>query len=630
MLPKHVCDVITKLTGVKTRSDGPEQVNINHIVSQYPRACDAIEWTLALNSELAPFAGDVRYAEQCFFDIDQQSVFMSPDFNRPKNEGVQRGWLDPTITATLADKHEIENGPGVGEGSFCFLSMSYRWPQYLIDIPPHILDKQYYKKLLNMAPCPDRTIGDALRIFFKSEKDLIAYSGIELPFSDTAVAKNAHNTGIRAGMAVSFQNKSSVPELAVCYGFVREVRGASRDLYLKQVEDVLGIIHSNEGDSEKVSKLSQMIRTFHVDIALCFADHGGWDLGNSKFNFIPDWPTMVRALQHLNPDSGDQFPAPLISVQVLLSTDHLPLGLQWNAMERDQVFQTNLMMDISAEQVISVWRLMPFALHQHGGLLNVGTKDFLSTASDRVVVGHMDFETSESSQVFGTLGRCSEQGLSSPAILNSLHGVSSVHLRILMHRVLPFEAHFALPALARSARLFGVPRGIDVYRVALANSLFTWAKNKARMTNKATADNSIKLSIPGNTIALMLYDLIPWGSSSALNMKTAVSLDEGLLKILLPDFQSAKNLLGRDNGLFDFTSFGYGFVELFAPITVKWEMYDTGRSLVDSRSADGFVAITFDYYEERDRFNDSVIKSTKRHKKARNQQNKRPADCDCD
>ena len=111
-----------------------------------------------------------------------------------------------------------------------------------------------------LASYPARTIGDTLRIFPKKQKDLMAYSGIKLPVSDVAVAKKVHDTVIRAGMAVSFQNDSArVPELAFCYGIIREVGGATHGLYIKQVQDVLGVIHSTQENLEKVTRLTQMM-----------------------------------------------------------------------------------------------------------------------------------------------------------------------------------------------------------------------------------------------------------------------------------------------------------------------------------------------------------------------------------
>ena len=110
-------------------------------------------------------------------------------------------------------------------------------------------------------------------------------------------------------------------------------------------------------------------------------------------------------------------------------------------------------------------------------------------------------------------------------------------------------------------------------------------------------------------------------------MQDAVSLWDGVLMVKLPDFHSAAGLLQRDNGLFDFTQYGRGYVELFAPIVFKWEMFDTRRETDKSRSVDGFVAITFAFYEERDRHNNSVIKDTRKSKLSAAQLDKRPSDC---
>ena len=95
----------------------------------------------------------------------------------------------------------------------------------------------------------------------------------------------------------------------------------------------------------------------------------------------------------------------------------------------------------------------------------------------------------------------------------------------------------------------------------------------------------------------------------------------------LPSFQSASSLLQRNTGLFDFTSYGKGFVELHAPIVFKWEMYDTSRSAESSRSVDGFVAITFASYVERNRHNNMEIKDTSDNTSSVRQLRQPPSKC---
>jgi hypothetical protein len=129
----------------------------------------------------------------------------------------------------------------------------------------------------------------------------------------------------------------------------------------------------------------------------------------------------------------------------------------------------------------------------------------------------------------------------------------------------------------------------------------------------------------GNMLACLLLDLVPWGQG--LEMRKAVSLQDGVLMVELPSFQSASRLFQRDTGLFDFTSHRKGFVELYAPIVFKWEMYDTTRSAEDSRSMDGFVAITFASYVERNRANNFDIKDTRENESSARQLHQRPSKC---
>ena len=110
-------------------------------------------------------------------------------------------------------------------------------------------------------------------------------------------------------------------------------------------------------------------------------------------------------------------------------------------------------------------------------------------------------------------------------------------------------------------------------------------------------------------------------------MANAVSLEDGVLMVTLPDFQTASRLLQRDSGVFDFTEYGRGFLELFAPIVFKWEMYDTGRSTQESRSVEGFVAITFASYSYRNADNDHEIRGTSDHHHSAAQLRKRPSEC---
>ena len=328
-----------------------------------------------------------------------------------------------------------------------------------------------------------------------------------------------------------------------------------------------------------------------------------------------DWVRVKKNLKVL----VNENPRQNVVVQVLLSSDHLPPSYKSNKMSSDQVLQTNLIATVDLDKIITASRLVPAALYQFGGIPTDTEEDPRCMAFDRYVVGHMQFKLEGNLCDFGRVSLAL-------LILRSLHGQSGMSVKAILQRVTPFHSSLALPTIARNLQLFGFPRpGFTPYVHFIFTSLTAFARGKAKMTNNTKADNTLHLNVPGPVVATILQELIKWGQS--FKQSDNVFLTEGILKVTLPDFPSAKGLLGCDSGLFDFNEYELGFVELFAPITVKWEMFDTTRSLANSRAVDGFVAITFSHYITRDRNNDSEIRSTKRHKQSRGQLNQAPAKC---
>jgi hypothetical protein len=253
---------------------------------------------------------------------------------------------------------------------------------------------------------------------------------------------------------------------------------------------------------------------------------------------------------------------------------------------------------------------MPHALHQHGGHLKTSAPG----SFDLVVVGDITFATD-----------LTDPRLILNTILNT-DVAAATPVKMQINRVAPLQAKCALDVIAGNNQVFGFYRpGIHPYLYYLATSLHNFALSKTTMARNTCADNTLHLQIPGCIFASMIKTLVPW--SSTLQMQDTVSLWDGVLMVKLPDFQSAAGLLQRDNGLFDFTQYGRGFVELFAPIVFKWEMFDTSRDTDESRSVDGFVAITFAFYEERNRDNNAVIKDTRKNRNSAAQLDKRPSEC---
>ena len=315
-------------------------------------------------------------------------------------------------------------------------------------------------------------------------------------------------------------------------------------------------------------------------------------------------------LQGLVVDTGIDNDPNAIKVRLALNQSNLPVYMKWGRLGQDQVLQTSLVMTVDLRGVLAAHRIMPHALHQHGGFL----KGSAPGRYDLVVVGDITFATRETDPRL---------------ILNMIHNTDvavAPLVKMNINRVAPLQAKYALDIIAGNNQLFGFYRpGIDPYLYYLASSLHTFALSKTRQTRNTLTDNTLHLQIPGCIFASMLKTLVPW--SSTLQMQDAVSLWDGVLMVKLPDFQSAAGLLQRDNGLFDFTQYGCGFVELFAPIVFKWEMFDTSRDTDESRSVDGFVAITFAFYEERNRDNNFVIKGTRDNRLSAAQLDKRPSEC---
>jgi len=299
-----------------------------------------------------------------------------------------------------------------------------------------------------------------------------------------------------------------------------------------------------------------------------------------------------------------------ICVKLALNHKNLPTYMNWRKLGPDQVLQTRLEMKVYLHDVLSTHRIMPHALHQHGGHLKTSAPG----SFDLVVVGDITFAT-----------RLTDPRLILSTILNTDVAAATL-VKMQINRVAPLQAKFALDVIAGNNQLFGFYRpGIHPYLYNLATSLHNFALSKTTLARNTFADNTLHLQIPGCIFASMLKTLVPW--SPTLQMQDAVSLWDGVLMVKLPDFQSAAGLLQRDNGLFDFTQYGRGFVELFAPIVFKWEMFDTSRDTDESRSVDGFVAITFAFYEERNRDNNAVIKDTRKNRYSAAQLDKRPSEC---
>ena len=299
----------------------------------------------------------------------------------------------------------------------------------------------------------------------------------------------------------------------------------------------------------------------------------------------------------------------LIKVRVVLPARQLPPpGNDWHRMDPSTAFQTNLELVISPIDVIRVTTCLPTALWQ----FKEETDDLHVAASMELVVDPSFDETQRTPAM----------------ILQGLYGGDghlSGKVKLHFHRLVPLEARLAFDIAARSLPdIFGsLHTTVGPHRDFISRRVEEFAKAKASMTDQATADNTLHLRTDGWLFLRVLHGFLNMGSCP-------VALEDGLFAITAPTWEDARRLLSprQANGTFDLTDYGHGFVEFFAPIVFKWEIYDTTNERETSRSTDGFVAITFAGYEERDRHNTpGGIKDTRQHQQSKKQMYKRPSAC---
>ena len=528
------------------------RIDISHLWKEYPALSTELCWLFVNADGLKRHGFDRTQDEQLFLDLPLCSVHFQTDHRRSgrqskdmrKRRREARGQLDPSLDPILADVYLLSHG-------MALVSAPYTWPShYLNATPDSTLQRLYYD-----VPIPGgggATVGDRLQLHADKVVKLTVFSGSAAVRSESSVllAGPKSDLVIRPGIAVTFQNTESPPEISAL--------------------DVLsGLVVSISESDVSVSVLLVLVRR------------------NLPASFM-DWK-------------------------------HLGVA---NAL------QTRLVVQVRPENIIAVLRIMPHALHQHGAELHTSWRTPGSV--DLVVVGDLDFEVLGSPTTTST-DRSIDASREALRILLAMHGLSNgaphsvkMHLR----RVSPLAEKDALTVISRNCKLYGTyGLGRDSWLRHIADALHGWALDKCKIVRDTAADNTLHLRMPGCVFAMLLHDVLPWAKNGGSLGVDAVTLCDGLLRVQLPSFQSAAPLLGQDTGLFNFTSYGQGHVELFPPIVCKWEMFDSARDSVDSRSPDGFVAITFAYYEQRNADNDHVLTTTKSHKHSPGQLHRPPSGC---
>ena len=304
-------------------------------------------------------------------------------------------------------------------------------------------------------------------------------------------------------------------------------------------------------------------------------------------------------------------PGGVITVRCVFRSRQLPPpGNEWTRIDSSSGFQSNLQFGISPGDVLCVMCCFPTVLWQDK-----------EQTSDLHMVGHTDIVVDRDA--------LDKETQNSPAkILQGLygHGPLAGKVKMHLHRVAPVAGRAAFEIAARGLPgIYGsIHHTLGPYQDFVMRRFDAFVKSKEMMTNTSSADNTLHLRSLDGWLFLRLLD-------KYLKMASCtVSHEDGVFAITAPTWEDAQMLLspGHATGRFDLRAYGHGVVEMFAPIVFKWEMYDTTRGRDDSRSPDGFVAITFSGYEERDRHdNPDGIKDSREHPHALNQMYKRPSAC---
>ena len=331
---------------------------------------------------------------------------------------------------------------------------------------------------------------------------------------------------------------------------------------------------------------------------------------------VPELATMAGVVDSVPDHDGEQA---VITVSLVLPKDQLPSpGNGWDRLDRTSAFQTNVQLQVKPCDVNAVFASFATNVWQfkHDPPAAAGS----AQASDLHIVGHIDLVVGDSSLAEVTQ-------ICPRNILQGLYGYGPLAGQVQwhVHRVATLEAWRAFKMVAVDLhRVFGsIQTSIFPYLDFTQQRVFEFARCKSLSARTSNADNTLHLNIDGWVFARVLHEYLDMNSCT-------VSHDSGVFFVTAHTWESARMFLpqGQANGEFDLRAYGHGFVELFAPIVFKWEMYDTTRTRADSRTPDGFVAITFSGYAERDRHNNpGGLKDTREHPHTRRQMYKRPSAC---
>ncbi len=562
-------DVLTSLTG----QPGRTCIKLDHIQNS-----DMVYKIVRRSS-----TGARKVDKMLVEGIEPSSLNMRNDYDSKIYTGAQA----PSFKVVARDLYDIENG-------YAIMGPSYPWDhQYVHDIVPAT-----FKRLFLDIPLPgledDGTkVGDVLHFndpAGKAELDIL--SGYSKTAEDDIVLAGEHmDIPVRTSMGVSFTfdqlppslrdavSGGGNPSLATCHGFVFGMK-----------------------------------------------------------------------------DTHDDGTA--LKVRIILTRDNLPSFLKWPRLPQEAVFQSNLVAAISARCVVSAFRIVAVQFHPLAGFIPedqcaLGTKPSQPIKRDVYVAGHLDFArcafiSGEESGIVGQRDSEAERMECSrdSADWRNRHSNERYHAFALLSdfcarggsitdndfaeyhapwkerflertrrnggRYLPkvalacitsFPASAALATIHKCARLLGCP-GYGPYLFELRSAVRRFAMSKTRRIKYKGPALSVATNLPGAVLMQLVHEYAKDAS---------VVFKEGTVEAVVDLFESSKYLIGGDNPcdhqvanskkcgcMFNFE--GFGMVEIFAPITFRWVLYNPRKNPEDANiGVEGFTEIIFSKYMAKDR-----------------------------
>ena len=498
--------------------------------------------------------------------IDHSSLNMRNDFDSKNYTGAQ----DPSFGITARDLYDAGNG-------YTIIGPSYHWDhQYVHDIIPSTLQRLFYDKSLLGLEDDGTKVGDVLHIANPSDESnadgppliFSGYSPTET--ADIILAGEHNNIPVRTSMGISFTfdqlppslreavSGGGNPSLAACHGFV------------------LGI-----------------------------ADTAG---------------------------------GIVLTVIIALTKDNLPSFLKWPRLPQEAVFQTNLQAMIPAKCVVSSFKIVPVQFHSLPGFIPedrrvLGELKSQPIERDVFVTGHLDFVlggfqrsndservalkdwqarySNESYKAFALLSDfCARGGAISDKDFEEHHApwkeryLEMTRLRdggrrlpkVTLSRITPFPASAALTTIYKCARLLAWP-GYGPYIFELRAAVRRFAESKTRRSKyRPGAAISMLTNLSGAVLMQLVHEY---------SKKATVLFKEGVVDAVVDVFESY--LLGSDSreditdrGVFNLE--GSGIIELFAPVTFRWVLYNPKKCAEEADiPVEGRAEIIFSRYMAKDR-----------------------------